>query len=57
MSKQPVKSYDAEFKPRAVKLAVKSDSQAQVARNLGIRIGVKYHDRGQDRGQVSYFLL
>ena len=36
MSKQPVKSYDAEFKQRAVKLAVESVSQAPVARDLGI---------------------
>jgi transposase-like protein len=36
MDKQPVKSFDAEFKQKAVKLAVESNSQAQVARNLGI---------------------
>ena len=42
MSKQPMKSYDAEFKQRAVKLAVGSDSQAQVARNLGISKNTLY---------------
>jgi transposase len=42
MSKQPVKSYDAEFKQRAVKLAVESASQAQVARDLGISKNTLY---------------
>ncbi len=37
MSKQQVKSYSAEFKERAVKLAVESDqSVAQTARDLGV---------------------
>jgi transposase-like protein len=36
MSKQAVKSYDAESKQRTAKLSVESDAQAQVARNLGI---------------------
>lgn len=42
MDTQPVKSYDAEFKQKAVKLAVESNSQAQVARNLGISKNTLY---------------
>jgi transposase len=37
MSKAPTKSYPAEFKERAVKLAVESDQPiAQTARDLGV---------------------
>jgi transposase len=37
MSKAPTKSYPAEFKERAVKLAVESDQAiAQTARDLGV---------------------
>ena len=53
MSKQQVKSYSAEFKERAVKLAVESDqSVAQTARDLGVNENTlhtwisKYHDGG-----------
>ena len=42
MSKPPVKSYAAEFKQRAVKLAVESESQAPVARDLGISKNTLY---------------
>jgi transposase len=51
MSKQQVKSYSAEFKERAVKLAVESDqSVAQTARDLGVNENTlhtwlsKYHE-------------
>jgi transposase len=59
MSKQPAKSYDAEFKQRAVKLAVESDSQAQVARNLGISKNTlyswirQYHGDSKPANQVN----
>jgi transposase len=53
MSKQQVKSYSAEFKERAVKLAVESDqSVAQTARDLGVNENTlytwlsKYHEGG-----------
>lgn len=53
MSKQPVKSYSAEFKERAVKLAIESDQPiAQTARDLGVNENTlhtwlsKYHERG-----------
>ena len=37
MSQPPTKKYPAEFKERAVKLAVESDhSMAQTARDLGV---------------------
>ena len=57
MSKPATKSYPAEFKERAVKLAVESDQPiAQTARDLGVNentlhtwIG-KYH-RAERRGQ------
>ena len=42
MSKQKTRTYDAEFIERAVKLAVESDSQAQVARDLGISKNTLY---------------
>lgn len=42
MSKPPVKSYAAEFKQRAVKLAVESESPAPVARDLGISKNTLY---------------
>ena len=42
MSKQKSRTYDAEFIERAVKLAVESDSQAQVARDLGISKNTLY---------------
>ncbi len=53
MSKAQVKSYSAEFKERAVKLAVESDqSVAQTARDLGVNENTlhtwlsKYHEVG-----------
>jgi transposase-like protein len=36
MNKRETKVYESEFKERAVKLAIESTSQAQVARELGI---------------------
>jgi transposase len=42
MTKPPVKSFDAEFKQHAVKLAVESASQAQVARELGVSKNTLY---------------
>ena len=42
MSKRNTRSYDAEFIERAVKLAVESDSQAQVARDLGVSKNTLY---------------
>jgi transposase len=53
MNKQPVKSYDAEFKQRAVKLAVESESQAQVARDLGISKNTLYSWIRQYQGGSS----
>ncbi len=54
MSQNPVKSYSAEFKERAVKLAVESDqSVAQTARDLGVNENTlhtwlsKYHEGSQ----------
>lgn len=41
-SKRQTKSYDAEFIERAVKLAVESESQAQVAGDLGISRNTLY---------------
>jgi transposase len=60
MSKAPTKSYPAEFKERAVKLAVESDqSIAQTARDLGVNentlptwIG-KYHRVERQEKQVQ----
>ena len=53
MSKEKMKPYSAEFKERAVKLALKSDqSVAQTARDLGINENTlhtwlsKYHEGG-----------
>ena len=53
MSKEKLKSYSAEFKERAVKLALKSDqSVAQTARDLGVNENTlhtwlsKYHQGG-----------
>jgi transposase len=53
MSNQQVKSYSAEFKERAVKLAVDADqSIAQTARDLGVNENTlhtwlsKYHEGG-----------
>ena len=53
MSKEKMKSYSAEFKERAVKLALKSDqSVAQTARDLGVNENTlhtwlsKYHQGG-----------
>ena len=42
MGKSANRSYDAEFIERAVKLAVESDSQAAVARDLGISKNTLY---------------
>ena len=42
MSKREVKNYDAEFKERAVKLAIESGSHTQVAENLGINSRTLY---------------
>ena len=42
MSKRTTRTYDAEFIERAVKLAVESDSQAQVARDLGVSKNTLY---------------
>jgi transposase len=43
MSKAPTKSYPAEFKERAVKLAVESDQPiAQTARDLGVNENTLY---------------
>ena len=42
MSKRKTRTYDAEFIERAVKLAVDSDSQAQVARDLGVSKNTLY---------------
>ena len=61
MSKQTTKPYSAEFKERAVKLAVESDqSVAQTARALGINENTlhtwlsKYHHRGHGiQGQLN----
>lgn len=42
MSQRETKIYESEFKERAVKLAVESESQAQVARELGISKNTLY---------------
>src|SRR5262245_11565826 len=60
MSKAPMKSYPAEFKERAVKLAVETDQPiAQTARDLGVNentlhtwIG-KYHRAERQEKQVN----
>ena len=59
MSKAPMKSYPAEFKERAVKLAIETDQPiAQTARDLGVNentlhtwIG-KYHRAERQEQQV-----
>ena len=61
MSKQMMKPYSAEFKERAVKLAVESDQAvAQTARDLGINENTlhtwlsKYHHEGNgSQGQLN----
>jgi transposase len=60
MSQPPTKTYPAEFKERAVKLAIESDqSIAQTARDLGVNentlhtwIG-KYHRAARQEPQVQ----
>jgi transposase len=42
MTKRETQVYESEFKERAVKLAVESTSQAQVARELGISKNTLY---------------
>lgn len=42
MSEQAMKTYSAEFKERAVKLAVESDSMAGIARDLGLSKNTLY---------------
>ena len=59
MSKREVKNYDAEFKERAVKLAVESGSPGEVAKNLGVNRRTlygwikAYHQGGAGSGQVN----
>lgn len=53
MTKPPVKSYDPQFKQQAVKLAVESASQAQVARDLGISKNTLYSWIRQYHGEPS----
>ena len=60
MSQQKMKPYSAEFKERAVKLAVQSDQpKAQTARDLGINENTlqtwlaKYHRAGSSQKRVN----
>ena len=59
MSKRKTRTYDAEFIERAVKLAVESDSQAQVARDLGVSRNTlyswvrQYHQEPQANRKVN----
>ncbi len=60
MSEAKAKAYSAEFRERAVKLAVESDQPiAQTARNLGVNENTlhtwltKYHRSGGEQDQVN----
>jgi transposase len=60
MSKQKMKPYSAEFKERAVKLAIESDQAiAHTARDLGINENTlhtwisKFHSGGSQQQQVN----
>ena len=60
MSQQKMKPYSAEFKERAVKLAVQSDQpKAQTARDLGVNENTlqtwlaKYHRAGSSQTGVN----
>lgn len=59
MSKQAKRFYDAEFKERAVKLAIESGSPGEVSKNLGVNRRTlygwikRYHQGGPSSVQVD----